>query len=127
MLSKIETLDAPRSTGTYSQAIQAGGFIFVSGQLPVDPKTGALIEGEMAAMTTQVLDNIEAILKAAGASLDTVVSCQVFLTDLANDFSAMNEAYIKRLNPAHPPARVAVEVSRLPLGARVEIACIAQK
>lgn len=125
MLNKIETLDAPRAIGPYSQAVSANGFIFVSGQLPIDPETGTLVEGDIGKMTTRVVDNMEAILKKSGSSLDKVVNVQVFLKDLKRDFMPMNEIYIQRFKSPCPPARATVEVSELPLGSLIEMACVA--
>lgn len=125
MLNKIETLEAPRAIGPYSQAVSANGFIFVSGQLPIDPQTGAILEGDIGKMTTKVIDNIEAILKKGGSNLDKVVNVQVFLKDLKRDFMPMNEIYLKRFKSPCPPARATVEVSELPLGSLIEMACIA--
>lgn len=125
MLTKIDTLDAPRAAGPYSQAILAGGFVFVSGQLPLDLKTGLLVTGGIGPMTEKVIDHLEAILREAGSSLDHVVSCQVFLKDLKEDFMQMNEVYLKRFKSPCPPARATVEVAELPLGAKIEISCIA--
>lgn len=126
MKEKVDTLDAPRAIGPYSQAVKANGFIFVSGQLPVNPKTGEVAGDDIKSMTEQVIDNIEAILKEANSSLDLVVSCQVFLTDLKGDFVQMNEVYAKRFNSSIAPARATVEVSRLPLNCKVEISCTAR-
>lgn len=125
MKEKIDTHQAPRALGPYSQAVKCNGFIFVSGQLPINPKTGAVIEGDIQLMTAQVIDNLEAILKEGGSSLEKVVQCQVFLTDIKVDFSMMNEVYAKRFNSTIPPARTTVEVSELPLRSRIEIACMA--
>mgnify|MGYP000324322843 CR=1 FL=1 len=107
----------------YSQAIRAGNLLFVSGQVPIDPATGALVDGDIRAQTRRVLDNIGEILRAAGASYDAVVRATVFLADLG-DFAAMNEVYAAYFPPP-PPARSTVEVSRLPRDARIEIDVIA--
>ena len=125
MATKVDTPLAPRAIGPYSQAVKANGFVFVSGQLPVDPKTGELVQGGIGPMTERVIDNLEAILQAAGTSLDKVVSCQVFLKDLKQDFMPMNEVYLKRFTSDCPPARFTVEVSNLPLNVPIEIACVA--
>lgn len=119
----ISTQSAPSAIGPYSQAIAAGGLVFVSGQLPFDPATGQVVEGDMAAMTAQIFRNIEAVLAAAGSGLDKIVKTTVFLADLA-DFQAMNGAYAEFF-PANPPARSTVQVARLPRDARVEIEVIA--
>jgi len=119
----ISTDRGPRAIGPYSQAIRANGFLFLSGQVSLDPATQQLIQGDIAAQTTRVLENLKGILEAAGSSLDRVVKTTVYLKDM-NDFSAMNEVYA-RYFPANPPARATVEVARLPKDARVEIELIA--
>ncbi|HWP99700.1 MAG TPA: RidA family protein [Vicinamibacterales bacterium] len=119
----VATETAPRAIGPYSQAIRAGNLLFVSGQVPIDPATGALVDGDIRAQTRRVLDNIGEILRAAGASYDAVVRATVFLADLG-DFAAMNEVYATYFPPP-PPARSTVEVSRLPRDARIEIDVIA--
>lgn len=123
-LKKITTNAAPSAIGPYSQAIAAEAFVFVSGQLPIDPKTGELIQGDIRALTKQTIDNIEAILSASASSLYHVVKTEVFLMDL-KDFNGMNEEYAKRFNPESPPARQTIQVSALPKGAQIEISCIA--
>lgn len=125
MKEKIETFDAPRAIGPYSQAIKANGFVFVSGQLPLHPMKAELVEGDIKVRTERVILNLEAILKAAGSSLEKVVSCQIFLTDLKQDFSMMNEVYTKFFGVDNAPARATVEVSYLPLGSNIEISCTA--
>lgn len=115
--------DAPRAVGPYSQAILAGELVFCSGQIPLDPATGQLVEGDIAAQTGRVLDNLAAVLAAAGSDLAHVVKTTVFLADLG-DFAAMNEAYATRFGE-HRPARSTVQVAALPRGARIEIECIA--
>ncbi len=122
---RIVTETAPRAIGPYSQAIAVQNMIFVSGQLPVDPKTGKLVEGDMALQTRQVIQNLEAILVAAGSSLSQVVRTDVFLKDLSRDFSTMNEEYARWFKGENLPARQTVQVAELPLGAPVEISCIA--
>lgn len=127
-LKKFETAAAPRAIGPYSQAIgiQAGqSLIFVSGQLPIDPKSGKLIDGDIHALTKQVIDNIEAILLASGSNLSHVVRSEVFLKDLKNDFASMNEVYAKRFVGPITPARQTIQVADLPLGSPIEISCIA--
>jgi 2-iminobutanoate/2-iminopropanoate deaminase len=119
----ISTERAPAAIGPYSQAIAAGGLIFVSGQLPIDPATGEMVSGDMAAMTRQIFRNIEAVLAAAGSSLDKIVKTTVFLADLG-DFQTMNGAY-SEFFPERPPARSTVQVARLPRDARVEIEVVA--
>lgn len=114
---------APRAIGPYSPAIRAGNLLFLSGQIPIDPTTGAVIGGDIAAQTEQVMRNIAALLKAAGAGFEHVVRTTVFLADM-NEFAAMNECYAKFvLDP--PPARATVQVARLPRDVKVEIDAIA--
>lgn len=128
LLKKIATQAAPIAIGPYSQAIVVPGnhsLIFVSGQLPIDPKTGELIQGDIQALTKQTLDNIEAILIAGSSSLYSVVKTEVFLKDLKRDFAGMNEEYAKRFNPEAPPSRQTIQISDLPKGASIEISCIA--
>lgn len=128
MKKKIETSNAPKAIGPYSQGIvvEAGtGLLFVSGQLPVNPETGKLLEGDIQALTRQVIQNIEAILNAASCGLEDVIRTDVFLKDLKRDFAAMNEEYAKFFNGASPPARQTVQVSELPMGSPIEISCIA--
>ncbi|MFQ3662871.1 MAG: RidA family protein [Chloroflexaceae bacterium] len=119
----VSTERAPAAIGPYSQAIAAGNLIFLSGQLPVDPATGELIDGDIAAMTRQIFKNIETVLAAAGSTLGKVVKVTVFMADL-NDFQAMNAAYAEFF-PHDPPARSTVQVARLPRDARIEIEAIA--
>lgn len=126
-LKKIETEHAPKALGPYSQGVvltEAGRLIFVSGQLPIDSKTGKLIEGDIKAMTKQVIDNLEAILQEGGSNLNLVLRTDVFLKDL-NDFASMNEEYAKRFNGSITPARQTIQVAALPLGSPIEISCIA--
>lgn len=129
-LTKIDTPDAPKAIGPYSQAIaiESGySLIFVSGQLPIDPKSGKLIEGDMRALTKQVIDNIEAILLSGGSNLLHVVRCEVFLKDIKKDFALMNEEYAKRFIGTTTPARQTIQVADLPLSSPIEISCIAIK
>jgi 2-iminobutanoate/2-iminopropanoate deaminase len=119
----ISTPSAPKAIGPYSQAIRAGALLFVSGQVPIDPATGHIISGDIAAQTHRIFQNIGEILKAGGASFDDVVRTTVFLADM-DDFAAMNEAYAMYFT-APAPARATVQVSRLPKDARVEIDVIA--
>jgi 2-iminobutanoate/2-iminopropanoate deaminase len=123
MREVIATQDAPQAIGPYSQAIRANGFIFVSGQIPVNPETQKIVEGGVAEQTVQVLTNLEAILKAAGSDLEKVVRTGVFLKDMT-EFAAMNDVY-ERFFPQNAPARSTVEVARLPKDVRVEIDAIA--
>ncbi len=120
--SVVQTSDAPQAIGPYSQAIIAGDMVFCSGQIPLTPD-GVLVEGDVAAQTRQVLTNLQAVLAAAGSSLDQVVKTTVFLVDM-NDFTAMNAVYAGFFT-ANPPARSTVQVARLPRDARVEIEAIA--
>jgi len=114
---------APKAIGPYSQAIRAGSLLFVSGQIPLDPATGAMVEGDIAAQTRRVFANLQAILEAAGASFDNVVRTTVYLADM-NDFATVNEIYGTYFSsPA--PARATVQAARLPRDARVEIDLIA--
>jgi 2-iminobutanoate/2-iminopropanoate deaminase len=119
----IATEKAPKAIGPYSQAVRANGFIFVSGQIPIDPATGELLAGDIAQQTARVLENLKAILEAAGSSLDRVVKVSVFLKDLS-EFAAMNAMYAKYF-PENPPARATVQVARLPRDVGVEIDLIA--
>lgn len=119
----VSTKDAPGAIGPYSQAIKAGGFLFVSGQIPIDPSTGALIVGGIAEQTRRVLDNLGAILKAAGTSFDHVVKTTVYLADMG-EFAAMNEVYATYF-PSPAPARATVQAARLPRDVKVEIDLIA--
>ncbi len=127
MLMKIETENAPKAIGPYSQGISAAQFVFTSGQIPLDPVTGNLVEGDIRKQTHRVIDSLEAILAAAGCSLGHVVRVDIFLKNLKDDFAAMNEEYAKRFEGFIPPARQTVEVSQLPKGADIEISCIAIK
>lgn len=115
--------DAARPFGAYSPAIRAGNLLFISGQVPVDPVTGTMIDGDIKAQTDQVMRNIAALLKSAGIGFEHVVKTTVFLTDM-NEFSAMNERYSTFL-PDPPPARSTIQVVRLPRDVRVEIDAIA--
>jgi 2-iminobutanoate/2-iminopropanoate deaminase len=120
----VSTPDAPAAIGPYSQAIRAGSLLFVSGQIPLDPATGTMVEGDVKVQTHRVFKNLSAILTAAGTSLDRVVRVGVFLRDM-NDFAAMNEVYATYFaSPA--PARATIEAARLPRDARVEIDVIAE-
>ena len=119
----IKTEQAPQAIGPYSQAVRAGGFVFASGQIPLDPQRGEFVAGGGAEQTEQVLRNLSAVLTASGTSLDRVVKTTVFLADM-NDFAAMNEVY-GRYFSENAPARATVEAARLPRDARVEIEAIA--
>ena len=119
----IQTADAPDPIGPYSQAVKAGGFLFISGQVGIHPPTGELVNSDIVAETKQVMDNINAILHQAGLSFNEVVKCSIFVKDM-NNFAAINEAYGSFFGD-NPPARETVEVSRLPKDVNVEISCIA--
>src|SRR6476620_459373 len=120
---RIQTDRAPGAIGPYSQAIKAGGFVFVSGQIPIDPSTGQFVAGGVAEQTEQVLKNLSAVLEASGTSLARVVKTTVFLADMS-DFAAMNEVY-GRFFTTEPPARATVAAAGLPRDARVEIELVA--
>ena len=119
----LSTDKAPAAIGPYSQAVEAGNFVFTSGQLPLDPATGQLVTSGIAAATEQVLRNLGAVLKAAGLDYQDVVKTTVFLQDL-KDFAAMNEVFA-RFFPTDPPARSAIQAAALPRGALVEIEAVA--
>lgn len=119
----IHSDKGPKPLGPYSQAIRANGFIFISGQGAIDPATGEMVQGSIGQQTARVLDNLKAIVEAAGSTLDKAVKVSVFLKDM-NDFAAMNEVYAKYFSK-HPPARTTVEAARLPKDIRVEIDLIA--
>ncbi len=123
MREVISTKDAPQAIGPYSQAIRAGGMVYTSGQIALDPATNQLVSGDVAAQTERVLKNLAGALKAGGSGLDKVVKTTVFLKNMA-DFAAMNEVY-GRYFTAAPPARSTVEVARLPKDVLVEIDAIA--
>ena len=125
MKKVISTANAPQAIGPYSQAIEAGGFIFVSGQIPLIPATGELVEGSVEVQTARVLENLKAILEAAGSSLESVVKTTVYITNM-DDFAKVNGIYGQYFQK-NPPARVCVEVSKLPKGALVEIDVIAAR
>ena len=122
-LEIISTSKAPGAVGPYSQAVRTGNFVFVAGQVAIDPTVGELIEGDVAAQTHQVLTNLSAVLEAASSSLARVVKTTVFLKDMGQ-FQAMNAVYAEFF-PSDPPARSTIEVAALPLGALVEIEAIA--
>lgn len=119
----IQTEQAPKAIGPYSQAIKSNGFVFASGQIPIIPETGEFVAGGISEQTEQVLKNLSRVLEAAGSGLNRVVKTTVFLADM-EEFAAMNEVYGKFFSD-EPPARATVEASRLPRGARVEIEAIA--
>ena len=119
----VQTDRAPKAIGPYEQAIKVGGFVFTAGQIPLDPKTGNMIEGGIAIQTRQVLENLKGVLEASGSSLDKVVKATVFLKNIT-DFAAMNEVYAEYLGGSKP-ARSTVAVAELPRGALVEIDLVA--
>lgn len=123
MKVRVQTESAPAAIGPYSQAIRANGFVFVSGQIPIDPLTGEFVPGGTREQTEQVIKNLSAVLEAAGSSLDQVVKTTVFLADM-NEFSAMNEVYGKYFGEK-PPARATVAAAGLPRNASVEIEAVA--
>jgi len=122
--SEIRTDDAPAPVGPYSQAIRLNDLVFVSGQIPLDPKSGKIVEGEIEDETRQVLSNLKAVLAASGASLASVVKATVYLTDMSL-FPRVNAIYAEFFDSDPAPARATVEVSALPLGAHVEIDAVA--
>lgn len=119
----ISTDNAPKAIGPYSQAIRSGEFIFCAGQIPLDPATGKIVEGDISVQTRRVLENLSAVLDAAGGSLSRVIKTTVFLANL-DDFKQMNETYAEFF-PSMPPVRSTVQVARLPAGALIEIDAIA--
>ncbi len=123
MRKTVHSDGAPAAIGPYSQAIRAGGFLFCSGQIPLDPKTGKMVEGGIEPQTARVLENLSSVLAAGGSAPGNVVKTTVYLTDLG-DFPAMNRVYGKYF-PVDPPARATVQVAKLPAGALVEIDAIA--
>lgn len=122
-IENIQTADAPQAIGPYSQAIRAGGLVFASGQIPLDPSTMQIVEGDIGRQTERVLENLKAVLAAAGSSLERVVKTTVYLADMG-DFAAMNEVYGRYFGAAKP-ARSTVQAARLPRDARIEIDVIA--
>jgi 2-iminobutanoate/2-iminopropanoate deaminase len=123
LIETVATDRGPKAIGPYSQAVRANGFVFLSGQIPLDPKTQQIVEGDIAVQTERVMENLKGVVEAAGSSLNRVVKTTVFLADM-NDFAAMNEVY-SRYFTANAPARSTVEVARLPKNVRVEIDLIA--
>ena len=123
MKQAVSSSDAPKAIGPYSQAVRTGQLLFVSGQVPLDPATGQIVDGDISAQTRRVFDNLGAVLKAGGRSFADVVRTTVFLADM-NDFAAVNEVYGTYFSEPYP-ARATVQVARLPKDARVEIDMIA--
>lgn len=122
-METVQTDKAPKAIGPYSQAIKANGFVFVSGQIPIDPATSQLAQGTVTELTRQVMRNLTSILETAGSSLDNVVKTTIYLKDMS-DFEEVNNAYAEFF-PNHKPARATVEVARLPKDVKVEIDAIA--
>jgi 2-iminobutanoate/2-iminopropanoate deaminase len=122
-MERVSTQSASRGIGPYSQAVKANGFIFVSGQLGLDPDTGTLVQGGFEAQTDQALRNVREILAAGGSAWSKVVKATIYLSDIEN-FAVMNDIYAKVLGPI-PPARAAIQVAQLPLGALIEIDIVA--
>ncbi len=123
MIETIATDRGPKAIGPYSQAVRANGFVFLSGQIALDPQTQQVVEGDVAVQTVRVMENLKGVVEAAGSSMQHVVKTTVFLADM-NDFAVMNEVY-SRYFTAHKPARSTVEVARLPKNVHVEIDLIA--
>jgi 2-iminobutanoate/2-iminopropanoate deaminase len=123
MHQPIHSDSAPRAIGPYSQAVRSGNLLFLSGQIPLDPATGQIVEGDIRAQTRRVMDNLAAVLAASGLGFSQVVKATIYVIDLA-DYAAVNEVYGERFNE-NPPARSTVQVAALPRGARVEIDLIA--
>lgn len=123
-MKTVAVENAPKAIGPYSQGAIAGGFLFTAGQIPLDPGTMKLVEGDIGVLTTRVIDNLEAVLAGAGCKLTDVVKSTVFLADMG-EFAGMNEVYARRFGD-HRPARSTVQVAKLPAGARVEIEVIAR-
>ena len=123
-MKTISTPGAPKAIGPYSQAVHAGGFLFTAGQIPLDPSTGKLVEGDIDVQAERIFDNLDAVLKEAGLAFEDVVKTTVFLVRMA-DFAKMNEVYGRRFG-SHRPARSTVAVAELPAGARLEIDLVAK-
>jgi len=126
MTKQISSVNAPKAIGPYSQAIEAGNFIFCSGQIALSPKTGEIISGEIAEQTRQVLKNLQVVLEKAGVNLSAVIKTDIFVKNI-NDFKTVNEIYSEFFSKDPKPARQTVEISNLPKNALVEISCIAFK
>ena len=124
MIKRINTEKAPKAIGPYSQAIQAGKFVFTAGQLPIDPVSGKMIEGGIQEQARQVMENLESVLRAANSDFTRVVKATVYLSDI-NSFAELNKVYGEYFSSERPPARSAFQVAALPLGALVEIEMVA--
>ena len=124
MKKAIRSEGAPAPIGPYSQAVQAGGLVFVSGQIPLDPETGKMIDGDIGTLTKRCMDSVVAILGAAGLDASHIVKSNIYLADMA-DFAAVNEVYATYFSEGIPPARAAVAPAELPKGARIEIEVVA--
>jgi len=122
---RIATEKAPKAIGPYSQAVTDGHYLFVSGQLPIDPDTNQMIDGDLRNQTLQVFDNLEAVLNAYGLTFEDVIRVEVFLKDM-NDFRGVNLIYAEKFTSSCPPARQTIQAGRLPLDAMIEISCIAR-
>ena len=122
---RIHTEQAPRPVGPYSQAVAVDGWLYVAGQVPIDPATGNWVKGDIAAQTERVLQNMQAILAAAGGGLQDVVKTTIYMADLG-EFTAMNDVYARYFNDACPPARATIEAKNLPGGAKLEMEAIAR-
>lgn len=125
MKKTLPTPSAPKALGPYSHVVESGGWVYISGQIPIDPTSGAVVEGGIEAQATRVLDTLEALLADAHLSTDHVVKTTIYLTDL-RDFDKVNEVYATRFRPPHP-ARATVEVSALPKGVGIEIDAVAHR
>jgi 2-iminobutanoate/2-iminopropanoate deaminase len=123
-IKKIETQKAPKVIGPYSQGVIAGSFIYLSGQIAINPRTGKLVDGEIKEQTKQVIDNLTAVLSEKGSDLDKVVKVEVYLSDI-NDFKEMNEVYATKFRNEIKPARQVIQAAKLPLNAKIEISAIA--
>jgi 2-iminobutanoate/2-iminopropanoate deaminase len=123
-IREIRSAEAPAPVGPYSQAVAVGGLLFASGQIPLDPKTGKMVEGEIEVQAARVLENVKAVLEAAGTSLSRVVKASVFLADLG-DFARMNAVYTRYFTGDPKPARSTFQVAKLPGGVRIEIEVVA--
>ena len=123
---KVDVQTAPRAVGPYSQAIIASGFVFCSGQIAINPVSGSVVDGGIREQARQVLENLKAVLAGAGVSLDRVIKTEIYLTNIA-DFTVVNEIYSEYFKTEPLPARVTVEVSKLPKNSLIEISCVAYK